>query len=129
MRLMSGRRRGRVTTWPPVGGPYRDERLAYLAAAAELRRRARRRHGFASAIGVLTLGVLTNDLPDSSRMGGNRTRRRHARLMFACNEAAGMLDALERQQLRQRGELPAWFYEEVERLSTRNSRRRKNALT
>jgi hypothetical protein len=119
-----------VTNWPPDGGPYRDERLAYLAAAAELRRRARRRHRFGWAIGVLTLGLLTNDLPDSSRMGGNRQRRRHAQLMFACNEAAGMLDALERQRLRQLGELPAWFYDEVERLSTRNSKRRnKNALT
>jgi hypothetical protein len=121
MRLVSGRRRGRAAaSWPPQGGPFRDERLAYLVAAAELRRRARQRNRLGSVIGALSLGLLTND---------DRKRRRHAQLMFACNEAAGMLDVLERQRLRLRGELPAWFYAEVERLSSRNGKRRKkNAL-
>ena len=49
--------------------------------------------------------------------GHKATRRGNRHVVFACEEAAAKLDALERQRLRQHGELPTWFVVEVERLA------------
>jgi hypothetical protein len=111
--------RTKPVSWPPRGGPYRDDRLAFLAAAPELRRRARH-GGFAGrVINALSLGLLTNELPHPDAMGSYRARRRMARLTTACADAAGKFDALDRDRLRRTGQLPSWFFAEVERLSRR----------
>jgi hypothetical protein len=38
-------------------------------------------------------------------------------LVLACEEAAKRLDPLERQRLREAGQLPGWFIPEVQRLA------------
>jgi hypothetical protein len=99
--------------WPPPGGPYRDERLAFLALAPHLKKRDLHAGEWRSLLSaVFGSNYVT--------AGGREPRlRRHGRrhVAFACQEAAGELDALERQRLRETGELPEWFFVEVERLS------------
>ena len=105
---------GRSRRWPPPGGPYRDERLAFLAAAPELRRRQRRGSllWFLITVALAFLTTLLDpDTPDAKGVDPAH--------VLACEEAAQMLDALERQRLRERGELPNWFFAEVERLAIR----------
>ena len=95
----------RQKEWPPTDGPVRDERLAFLAAEADLRRIARRRG--------TVLGLLANNLG----LYGRRARWRMLPLGLACEEAAKKFDALERRRLRERGELPDWFIPEIERIA------------
>jgi hypothetical protein len=98
--------------WPPPGGPFRDESLAFHAIAPRLSKRDLREG---------TLKKLWSDLfgsnfvnPKARARKEPRRPRRH--ISFACEEAAAELDALERQRLRQTGELPDWFVDEVKRL-------------
>jgi hypothetical protein len=111
---MRSRVRSAQVPWPPKDGPLRDERLAFLAAAPTLRKRARRTSGWRWVLFELLA------MPFFHR--AFVVRRMH-RLVLACEEAAGKLDALERQRLRATGELPAWFHPEVARLARRRPRR------
>lgn len=102
--------------WPPVGGPYRDERLAFLAISPRLKKRDLRRGLFRTIIA----DMLSSDFVHTKAHGHAwRPRQRH--IAFACEEAAAELDALERQRLRLTGELPDWFFLEVKRLARRAS--------
>ncbi|MFL6238550.1 MAG: hypothetical protein ACJ735_03510 [Actinomycetes bacterium] len=112
--MASVRQGRRARAWPPPGGPYRDERLAFFAARDELRRRSRGRTRIRRLVHLLW------DLWDwSYKPGGSIDHR----LVLACNEAAGKFDALEREKLRLTGALPSWFFDEVHRLARKRRRR------
>lgn len=106
-------RRRLPRAWPPEGGPYRDDRLAFLAAEPQLRRIARRGGSIKSVLAGL--GVPGGSLG----IYGRHARKRMLKLGLACNEAAKRLDAFERLLLQESGELPAWFLPDVERLAQR----------
>ena len=109
--------------WPPPGGPYRDDRLAFLAAQDELRRMSwpwwlRLAHGWG---GWATTGAgdepgayqqLQSDPEAEARDWHNH---RLQLLVRACEDAADRMNDQERTDLRSSGALPAWFFQEIER--------------
>ncbi len=85
-----------------------DGRLAWLAAHDELDRRARK-------LGVMGWVLMVCTLGFAAKQAKRVRRGRMTLYSIGVDEAAQRLSAEERIALRERRELPDWFFPEVER--------------
>jgi hypothetical protein len=133
----------RAMTWPPETG-VGISRLAFLAAREDLRRMARP-WWLALLRGAEVYGgpytgrsTMTRAARDAERgaamriapqtMANEISSGRMAAYAFACDRVSELLSVEERQALRGRGALPAWFLPEVERVGKQIRKRGASAL-